>query len=89
MDDNQEVAAQCGIRAMPTFKFYRFDQQVAATWRSGLTQSTMQVRLALALALARPHSQVTASLTHSLTPPHSLSLATFDYHSPILEEGFE
>ena len=29
VDDNQETAAQCGIRAMPTFKLYRAGQQVA------------------------------------------------------------
>jgi len=29
VDDNQETAAQCGIRAMPTFKFYRSGNQVA------------------------------------------------------------
>ena len=29
VDDNQETAAQCGIRSMPTFKFYRMGSQVA------------------------------------------------------------
>jgi len=29
VDENQEVAMSCGIQAMPTFKFYRFGQQVA------------------------------------------------------------
>ena len=29
VDDNQEVAQQCGIRSMPTFKFYKDRQQVA------------------------------------------------------------
>ena len=29
VDENKEVAMSCGIQAMPTFKFYRFGQQVA------------------------------------------------------------
>ena len=29
VDDNQETAAQCGIRSMPTFKFYRMGSRVA------------------------------------------------------------
>ena len=44
VDDNQETAAQCGIRSMPTFKFFRNSVQVAEF--SGADENRLRAVLA-------------------------------------------
>ena len=44
VDDNQEVAASCGIRSMPTFKFYRHSSLVAEF--SGADENRLRAILA-------------------------------------------
>lgn len=44
VDDNQETAAQCGIRSMPTFKFYRAGLQIAEF--SGADENRLRAILA-------------------------------------------